>query len=191
MNRNEKAIAICQDVLEHLQETRIGHGGYLYGSGLEIPPDARDLQEVLPELQEKCQVCLLGACLLSKIRLYDQAPLGLLDRVGMREMVSINQWAMDSQLHGIFDDTTLAYMESAFEMTPFRRNKDTDFTEAECLGACVFGARFVDPRKRARAIVEAVIEQGGKWRPQPADVKEWLVAMNRFHERKAQQEVVA
>src|SRR4051812_10887130 len=73
---NKKAIAIAQDVLLRLRRhLKVVTGAYCDGylPVSEVKVDA-DLRENLPVIEKNCEVCALGACLLSKARLYNNVP---------------------------------------------------------------------------------------------------------------------
>jgi hypothetical protein len=72
-----KAMAIARDVLEQL-EIEDGyvakHMTYISSRNLlDLSDKSQELQDLLPELQKGgCQVCAVGAFLLSQTRLYDE-----------------------------------------------------------------------------------------------------------------------
>ena len=73
LSSREKAICIAQDVLANLGAYRLKKG--TYGRGDELQYDegttpeklkTADLSEYVPRMRQACDVCLLGACLLSR-----------------------------------------------------------------------------------------------------------------------------
>jgi hypothetical protein len=153
-----KRVAVARDVIERIEagKLRVATGGYLYIDEDAGPVDtdgliARggDLQPHVDEIERNCEVCALGAVLLSKARLMDAVPVAVLGHVGSY------QGAFHRSLADVFDENTLLAIESAFEQGRFG---DTDLSR----GAAVFGDQFDDDAERCVAVMEKVIEGNGE-----------------------------
>src|SRR4051812_46877020 len=72
-----KAVEVAKDVLKHLQDYQLVRGTYLEGYLTDVDgPWTGDLQQHLPAVEAECKMCALGACLLSRARVYDEVPAG-------------------------------------------------------------------------------------------------------------------
>lgn len=173
----EKAVAVAQDVLAWLAlpETRgkVLTGSYLWA---RVPGPIDPLADLRTYAEQAmasgdCEVCMLGACLLSKAKLFDAVPVkpfaGHSDgRIrahgGARDDVT-------EALEDVFDRETMDLMESAFERTMMGWTADRDLMR----GAATFGMGFLDPRDRARAIMENVVAHGGKFVVEPVSAEDY------------------
>lgn len=168
MSREEKVVAIAEDVLKHLDDTQAVQSTYCSG---EIHVDSgvtseTQLQSIEQELTRKCQVCALGACFLSHIRLFDNITFKDVDCENIEDLVANDDgyivfdipWrAVYKPLSEYFDRDNLLLIETAFE-------RDKGFSELsgiEADAAELFGRRYSDPRERLRAIMENIIKHNG------------------------------
>jgi hypothetical protein len=172
---NERAVAVAKDVLEHLGVMNVEKGAYvrflsdgysdkrpLYESPLYERKG--DLQDHLDEVQEKCEVCALGACLLSKARLYDN--------IDMRKFVAMSPAGFQEirdMLNDIFDPKSMDLIETAFEKArfdysyyAFLRGSD-EYRELD--EAIRFGQQFNCPKRRVTAVMLNIIKNNGFFRP--------------------------
>lgn len=174
----EKAIAIANDVLDRIDHRRIRRGTYGSGEmkikGAKFNKDTQ-LQELVPDLEKFCDTCLLGTCLLSKAKLYDELTLGQFvpqsDFVFCTEMdpiadISLNLsiWheAMEIGLAEILGPFEMDKLESWFEQR-MMANDLSIYTEAEIdilRGCVVAGSAYHDPKESAFAALKNFIENG-------------------------------
>ena len=119
--RNEKAIAVAQDVLAHLPEMMPTRRTYINGS-IDARDDADenkdDLQKYVDVATKECEVCALGACMLSYARLYDNVPMrDIAAFSGDGWDVSADREEIVETMCEVFSGAQLALIESAFERT--------------------------------------------------------------------------
>ena len=157
---NEKAVAVAKDVLKHLKALRIAQGYYINGDALPVMEG--DLKDNLDTVQKKCRVCLLGACVLSKARLYDNVPLEeLLFDSDAGKSLSADEDDTRSILQDVFDPEQMDLMEAAFEKTTCLAEDCTDY--ALLVQAVDFGNRYEDRYDRVKAVMENIIANNGKF----------------------------
>lgn len=172
-----KAVAVALDVLKSLRSLKLKSGSYLFDSAGSVNlAGAEDLMVVVPDARKRCEVCLLGACLLSKAALYDAVPLDdrLTCRDSMTEKLFLNADgdAVYERLRGVFGDRQCALMETAFE--GYLLCYSAKATEEEVDAALAFGkaarANKIagDTRNQAvvRAVMTNVVRNGGVFKPQ-------------------------
>jgi hypothetical protein len=161
---NEKGIAVAQDVLKHLDIMKVSEGAYLkleLASGNESKlTDTGDLQDQIGVAVQECQVCALGACLLSKARLYDAVP----SRVVFRFFQISDDEGIRSLLRDVFDIDTINLIETAFERHIFSWCRHGS-CENDLLHAERFGDRHKCPYARMRAIMNNIVVNSGYFVP--------------------------
>lgn len=111
------AVAVAKDVLKSLRQFKFRQGTYLQSvnsisAELSSASPKSEVQGFVPELIEKCEVCLKGACILAKARVADELKLSALS-IEFGE-VELKKDA-DEILDGVFDKETLGMIEAAFE----------------------------------------------------------------------------
>jgi hypothetical protein len=166
-----KRIAVAKDVLKslRLRRIRLKNGVYVNPTSdaeektvIAALRGAEDLGEVVGVLEKNCEVCLLGACVLSKARLFD--------RVSARYGSYLGGFCPGRDgtvlaLRDVFDDHELNLMEAAFERGWISMIGDGRGREN---AACGF-AENVRARSKAalvRAVMENVIFHGGRFVPE-------------------------
>lgn len=168
MTYEEKVVAIAKDVLKHLDVTAVAEGTYLSGR-IAIPDDFDDksqLQIVEQEITKCCQVCALGACFLSHVRLFDHITLAdcdtsVLDFSGRRRETVVFRMDLgdiEQPLRDYFDCDELRLIEAAFECD---RVHAEDLLEEHAMAAEQFGRRHGHPRRRLEAIMKNIIANNG------------------------------
>src|SRR5579862_3956479 len=119
--QENKAVLVAKDVLKRLRYLNVSTNIYLKGVLEKALPKNEDLKEHVAEVQKKCQVCALGACLLSKARLYDKVPLSSIGSLEGEDGYWKIYAGCDSStriftlLKDVFDLNSLSLMETAFE----------------------------------------------------------------------------
>lgn len=118
-------------------------------------------------LQKQCNVCLQGALVLSKARLFDDVILGNLAAHPMFAFKDIctNFYAgysnVSNVLKDIFDQKTLHLAESAFERTILYSMYDVEALKC----AIAFSCQFKTKRQVVMAVMKNIIKNKGKFIP--------------------------
>ena len=123
-----KALAVAQDVLDRLEYRPGRVQRHTYGEGrITLSPDELredlEVQQVVDKIEKSCSTCLLGACLLSKARLYDELKLSELSTYQTVNGISpfgdvflhFRREAVDGSLLPIFGRFEMDKLESFFE----------------------------------------------------------------------------
>lgn len=113
-------------------------------------PDSRVIAQCL--INERCEVCALGALMLSKVRIFNEY--NFRNRI-IREGYA-GQSSVTSALNDVFTKAQLTLIENTFE----KNNVFGHFEDAEN-----FGKRFPLPTDRLRAIMENIIQNDGTFIP--------------------------
>ena len=167
---NEKALAIAQDVLKNLGGQYVARAKvYAAEAKWNVPdediPTEGELQKALDKMKS-CNVCALGACVLSKARLFNDLPITEMFYGGFFELDSEDAYR---EIEDVFGVTQRAMIESAFERSDMRSFEDDDHddevTEDEIEIAKAFGHRYNDAESRMRAIMENIVANGGVFVP--------------------------
>lgn len=168
-------VAIARDVLHQLRRRtvplRLGYGTYLRGTLAAPLALGDDLRAHADAVQRDCEVCLLGACLISKARLLDAVPLAALASgcddapPGQVRRINAGRAATRRGLEAVFDRRCMALMESAFEGLDMRRPADGVITYGDVARAVRFGRRHPDRRAKLRAVMLNVIAHAGRFVP--------------------------
>ncbi len=163
MTKNDRAIAVAQDVLEHLDELELVQGHHIrmqYPHRIEDfqSEGCDDLRGCVDVVQHHCDVCLKGAAVLSKARIYDGVPMSTFQRIASGCYAN----CVRDVLLDVFDGTTLDLMEIAFEGHVLWY---IDPAPANYRQAIDFGHRYYDNKERVRAVMENVIANGGVFIP--------------------------
>ena len=167
--RRKARIAIALDVLANVDSLRVSNAGWYIA---DVPDGSRDendcrkfngdwkadARRYLKRLQ-KCQVCALGACMISHVKLFDKVKMGDLkidaDPLYKNKLVSDRG---DSILGRFFDQDQIDKIETAFEAgTKNARPVGYDAEE--------FGRRYDEPKRRLKAIMANIIVNDGEFKP--------------------------
>lgn len=178
--RRDMAVAIARDVIDQIRDLdrplKIQNGrGYVSGSlGIEIDMGL-DLKDYVDLVQEKCYVCMLGGCMLSKARLYDEVPLaGIIDSP-VTGSLTVDRFDTEWSLMQAFGEANIDLLECAFECKPRMSKFDTPADLR--IGAMAFGCGYSDPKSRALAIMENVVANDGDFVVVPLDeFQDWSVS---------------
>ena len=165
----DKRIAVARDVLAQLVreglplcvETGSYVATYEYFDRAYIFGPDDQLQAHVDAVQAHCTVCLLGACLLSQARLYDQITVASVryksDPV-FGHIFEVHGDAGKAALADIFDRDTMNSMECAFERDRLG-NPPCD----EIFNAITFGYRFDTHKDRVAAVMNNLIANDGEF----------------------------
>lgn len=111
-----KAVVVAQHVIDMLPSTKLARGHYMHeprGYEVTLPDGQTDLKSIVPELRAHCEVCQLGALVLSKAELFDQVPITRFVTASIG--LSVSRTTCIVSLEDIFDPVTLLLLENAFE----------------------------------------------------------------------------
>lgn len=144
---NQKAIDVAKDVLKQLDATTFIQGSYFWGSFplKDMNGDAQ-FADVVDVVRERCQVCLLGACVLAKARVLDK----ITCKDALHESYSYpDEYFVDAsayeQLKSVFGRVQCSLMESVFE-----QNDDAGY-----------GFTIPNHKERVKAVMTNLIHNGG------------------------------
>jgi hypothetical protein len=179
----ERRVAVAGDVIAQIdaKATRISKGNYIRSFAVdedgfrsaynpipaikEAQDQGGDLRDHLGVIQEHCEVCAIGAAVLSKARLYDGVPFSEIDS-GYGGLFNVSDRDCYAALADVFDPVTQDMIEAAFERSvglARRTTKDSHFD-----GLCradAFGSRYDELPDRCRAIYANIIENDGEFLP--------------------------
>lgn len=161
MSKREKVVAVAKDVLKHVQTYHWCRGVYLSGSWRGVGPLTGDLQDNVSTVERLCSMCLLGACLVSKARLFNAVPMFNLCG-GSSYSISVNRDDIDPLLQDVFSPLELSTIESAFERHPMGMWRAQTPSDRDLLrSAAIFGMRYVNDDDRVVAVMENIIANDG------------------------------
>lgn len=166
-------VAIAQDII-----ARLDSGQYIAGKDLYVWSPVLDgfhhewdddLQNHMEEFDEEpCQVCAIGAALISRARLFDSVNVQKVFKTSLffyndNQVVDANVSELRSNLDEIFGREQVALLEAAYELR--RWYNDFDIDEQLVQDAISFGMRYDDRRERLRAVWQNVIDNDGIFTP--------------------------
>src|SRR5580704_5386593 len=110
----EQRVAIARDVIEHLNLMQVmRHNTYLKGFVPNLPKTG-EAQKHINKIQKHCQVCALGACFLSYVRLNDDTDIKEFcypDLTDHNNNVCVEYSDIAEKLKGIFSREQLELIE--------------------------------------------------------------------------------
>jgi hypothetical protein len=166
-------------VLSRLNEYQLVTGRYVVGTidSTEIVAET-DLQSLVNTVQKECRVCALGACFLSKARLFNKVPANEIlwpDSDGKRARINVRRRLIEKHLSDVFSPVQLNMIESAFEMRVLDDYMILEDEHALFRGAATFGQRFVgDKKARVIAVMQNIVDNGGTFVVDPVSVAEYF-----------------
>ncbi len=179
--KRRKVVAVAKDVLKQINSLKVKTGnGYVVPNNLVIPGvdcDKDDLQKHVDTVQKKCTVCALGACIMSKARLYDNVLMNkVFDTNSFDGSLSIGYSDINSikdMLTSVFSNLQMGMIESAFEkcQTGTGNHRDDDWSdwstkEQEQIDRAIkFGKKYRSDRKRLAAIMRNIVRNKGVFTP--------------------------
>lgn len=167
----EKAVVIARDVLANLDAFRFVDGYYFAIPGNSYWEQFQDdLQQHVEKVTCDCEVCLLGACLLAKAKLYNEVKLKNLITGDRQEFCSrpsfVERKSVLDHLKDIFDPFDLDLMEVAFEGTKELLGLEVKKGTEEIMKRAVkMGNAYDNHWERTRAIMENIIDNNGRFIP--------------------------
>lgn len=177
--KKERALAIAQDALEHLNFFKKIDS--CYGEG--ICPDGwlqldkgTDAQPYIDKITKKCKTCALGACFISHVRLYDKVTMDQIieEHWTGSTTISVNSDLIVRELKSAFTPTQMILIESAFESEPvINYDLEINVPDAAIESAIAFGATTKNkPRARLKMILQNIVDNGGEFKPNMLTRKE-------------------
>lgn len=128
-------------------------------------------------VQENCQVCALGACLLSKARVFDDLPfLTIKDPAGSKlGDIYVTTEPVYNSLSDILGFGNALLIECAYQRSDMAGYTDVrglgsdGVSKKKILAAVAFGRKFQEPQDSLKAIMENVIENNGVFIPEESN----------------------
>lgn len=164
----EMAVDVANDVLKNLRYIRnIETGTYCEGSILDIGLDnpKGSVQPYINDLTKHCDVCALGACFLSYIRLHNKVTFEEIVDSYEGDYLSPGSTFIITKLKKVFSPEQIDLIECAFERSVFNRTVKNTFTTKRRDKAIEFGSRYLDDKERLRAIMKNIVKNNGKFVP--------------------------
>src|SRR5262245_27057152 len=118
---NERAVAVARDVLAQMTVAHFRVNFFLDGEArdpavAEVARRQGDLGEVVDVVRRDCTTCLLGACVLSKAKLYDSIPLRYAFQTSSQKRFGLSRDEVHVMLADVFEKADLVLLETAFEL---------------------------------------------------------------------------
>ncbi len=153
MDDAEKRVAIARDVIVHLNLVKPSQGTYCYRSRPKGIRGRDSAQNYIDKISKDCDVCALGACFLSYIRLNNQVKVHeVIGKKGYNlNHVSVGQYLIQQKLGSYFTSEQLNVIESAFE----NYHCEDQCDEYDDLGKT--------PKARLRNIMRNIIKNKGEF----------------------------
>lgn len=161
--QQQKAIAVAKDVIKRLKYLKLSMLSYISGPVPEFSKlKEEDFQNMISkkhikEIEKNCFVCALGACILSKARLYNSIPFS---KFASTYYVWVGREKAFSFLKDIFGRKNTSLIECAYSCVP---NKGNLGTHEEKVKASKFGCLFPNEINRLKAIMNNVITNNGSF----------------------------
>jgi hypothetical protein len=154
LTKAQKRVAIAKDVLKQLKALNVVKGTYLRNYGLQLPRNDQAKQHI-NQISRGCEVCALGACFLSHIRLFNEVDVGTLaGRCGETvNCVFAGSDLIDAELHKYFTYDQLLLIEAAFEGWTGEGYEARDFYD-----------KHPDPKERLQAIMQNIVKNNGEFK---------------------------
>ena len=166
---NSRAILVAKDVIKQIEHYSVCEGSYI---NVCIPNTTYDkikpidLRDLIPTLKKAriCKVCALGACLISKAKLFDNVPLEGMFKdsniTNSKYLLCNNK--IHSLLQEIFPNQQAELIEAAFERSD---NYGGNNSSENIIKAVDFGNNFDFPKERLIAIMQNIIDNRGFFIP--------------------------
>lgn len=172
LTKAQQRVAVAYDVIASLRVLKLRTGAFIETDDkVTLKGDSK---VVAQKLKRKCEVCALGACLLSVVSLnneFDFLKANDKDKEpGFEEEgLSANPLQLVERLSKIFSFKQLAYIENTFEEGKgwFKNATESPYVlSSEERERCVeFSDNFNSDEHRLRAIMYNIIENKGTFKP--------------------------
>lgn len=167
MNASEMRVAVAKDVIERIDTYQFSKAVYLTSEEYSIPLEETtgDLQNILPTVEQNCQMCAIGALLVSKARLFNDVPI---QDVVMP--LRTNEFTIASGVNNIlkllgkvFPDFMLYQIEATFvqtnRFTPYPYDSNPKIRDAATYGLSL----SPDLKLRVKSIMQNIIDNKGEF----------------------------
>lgn len=171
LSKPQRAFLVAQDALKQLPKLKVKAGSYIDGK-ITLPKthSSKNAQRHIAKIVKKCDVCALGACLVSKIKLFNKVTL---NDLALETEENVSWFTLDSEaipalLGDIFSDEQMLLVEAAFEGAP---HVAIDFPDNDALfdaymaRAESYGRAYPNARDRLRAILLNIVRNNGLFLP--------------------------
>lgn len=160
MTKQERAVAVAKDVLKHLRYLKLQDRVYIEGKLNKKFSIYDDLKQHVTQVEKNCRVCMKGALLLSKARLFNDVLMGeIVDKLSF-ERISASSNEIVRSLDDTFDKKTINLAEVAFER---------DFLGIlylqEAKNAITFSCKYKTRRQVVEAVMKNIIKNKGNFIP--------------------------
>lgn len=169
MTQQQRAVAVAKDVIKRLKYIKLAEGVYVKGTLPLSVNFSGDLKSHVSIIQKNCRVCLKGALLLSKARLFDAVPMSLLNEGLYTNIICVfgDKINVDSNnttrsLLDTFDRKTIDMAECAFERTYM--NYGT-LTQNEMRNSIMFSFKFKTKKQVVEGVMKNIVKNKGKFIP--------------------------
>jgi hypothetical protein len=170
--RAQMRVNVAKDVLSRINTIQVKSGEYIFSPQLSYLPLETindNAQKYVDKIQSDCQVCALGACVLSYVRLYNKVTIKEMGYDDYFERLNPKNKTIRNILKNIFSDVQILLIESAFES----ENHDVTFMYEdveESYGdsvekAVLFGNEYRTLRDKLEAIMINIIQNNGEFVP--------------------------
>ena len=163
----ELAIKLAKDVIAHIEILNLTDNSYIFGK-IPLKDMMAESVEMADMVSKDCQVCALGALILSKMRVLPFPVSEVLDLYPRPDIekaqVTTVRPSCAKKLTDAFTPADLELIETAFE----RNYAFAARGEYECKNARAaerFGERYENDRERLAAIMQNVIDHNGRFVP--------------------------
>lgn len=168
----EQRVSVAKDVLKQVNDKfyRPTSGTYLevrnLRKDLPVVPKLDKMFSALGTVGAKCEVCGIGGCFVSLIRLGNNAETSLLTKTEeVRNFDTVDSYDMRRMLGKVFSSSQLSLIECAFEKSHTYENRENDTSLNNRIAAAKFGEKFKDDKHRLIAIMTNIIKNKGIFKP--------------------------
>lgn len=161
-DKEKSVVAIAKDVLKTINKRNIKSESYY----CQVPYEQQanklfssngNAQKHIPTIEKFCQVCAIGTCFLSFIKLYNNIKL---------KDINNDRSMMVDYLSQFFDERQLDLIEIAFERSLNYTKTNIQYNELELYyRAKLFGQKYIKDHNRIKAIMLNIIKNKGWFRP--------------------------
>ena len=166
VKKKDLRVLVAKDVLKRLHRLRLTMRSYIDGIDEKLlnKNKDKDLSDLIPKIQGNCEVCLLGACFLSTVRLIDNMPTSKF----IKFTDDPNEHFIEHYLEKVFSLEQQKLMEAAFELTSrlYYHSITVQVGPCHVNDAVTFGGNFAGNKyDRVRAVMQNVISNNGEFNP--------------------------
>jgi hypothetical protein len=169
MTKAQVRVEVAKDVIRSLRLLTVRNGVYFKPAGsLElvnsIVSSSTDSKRVAQKLKNGCEVCALGACFLSSVRLTNKWEFEGFEEhwTGPEQVRAVEREVLEEKLHKIFTPFQIDLIETAFE----EYNCTNLASDRNVIGRAIsFGSKHYDSTSRLRAIMKNIIKNNGTFKP--------------------------